>query len=286
MLTLRRACRLAVVGVLALPGCHATDGPPTGGHGRDAAREVSELLGRIDDDNRAYRERLRQHSILYMSLHRMFPDRRLRELAAAVGRGRLGRVDELLAEGVDPNARGTSGATPLWWAFRKRNLDGFVRLLEAGADPNLTMGMSDTTVMHRAAGAGDLRFLEAALAHGGNPDVREGNRNSTPAFAVVVLTEPGHVGAVRMLNTAGADLEAEDEYGYTVAMFSAKRPDILYELLIRGAAYRKTYRNGDTLLGDVSTFCARAQPEWHAHCGRVTDWLAGKGVELPAPREL
>lgn len=276
---------MAMAVVLALAGCHA-DGPPAGGHGRDTAREVSELLRTIGDDNRAYRERLRQHSILYMSLDRMFPDRRVRELAAAAGRGRIGRVDELLGSGVDPNAAGTSGATPLWWTFRKRNLAGFVRLLEAGADPNLTMGISDTTVMHRAAGAGDLRFLEAALAHGGNPDVREGNRNSTPAFAVVVLTEPGNVGAVRMLITAGADLEAEDEYGYTVAMFSAKRPDILYELLIYGAQYRRTYRNGDTLLGDLSTFCANAQRKWQAHCLKVIDWLAGRGVELPPPREL
>ena len=285
MLTTREALPLAVAIAVALAAC-TTDSVPPGGQGRDTAWEMSELLGRIDDDNRAYRERLRLHSILYMSLDRMFPDRWVRTLASAAARGRIGRVDELLAEGVDPNTRGTSGATPLWWAFRKRNLDGFVRLLEAGADPNLVMGISDTTVMHEAVLPDDLRFLQAALAHGGDPDVREGNLNATPAFETIVAVKPGDVRALEMLMAAGADLEAEDEDGYTLAMGADNRPDILYELLIRGADYRKTYPNGDTLLGDVSRFCAKAQPKWQVHCRKVIEWLARQGVELPPPKDL
>lgn len=285
MLTLRRAFRLAMVAVApALAGCHA-DGPPAGGHGRDTAREVSELLRRIDDDNRAYRERQRLRSIVHMSLDRMFPDRRVRELAAAAGRGRLARVDELLAAGVDPNARGTSGATPLWWAFSKRSLRGFVRLLEAGADPNLTMGTSKTTVMHEATWPDDLRFLETALAHGGDTEIREGIMQWTPVFKSA-MNAAGDVRALKMLMAAGADLEAEDEDGYTVAMFSENRPDVLYELVIRSADYRKTYPNGDTLLGELSAFCGRARPVWRPHCGKVIDWLVSQGVELPPPQEL
>ena len=285
MLTLRRAFRLAMVAVApALAGCHA-DGPPPGGHGRDTAREVSELLRRIDDDNRAYREAQRLYSIVHMSLDRMFPDRRVRELAAAAGRSRLARVDELLAAGVDPNARGTSGATPLWWAFRKRSLRGFVRLLEAGADPNLTMGTSNTTVMHEATWPDDLRFLEAALAHGGDPDVREGNMQWTPVFKSA-MNAAGDVRALKMLIAAGADLEAQDEYGTTVAMLTSKRPDILFELMINGADYHKTYPKGQTLLNKLSTFCDRAQPVWKPHCRKVNEWLASQGVELPPPKDL
>ena len=245
---------------------------------------MKELLEGMEDAERAHRERRRLFSIFVMSLDRMFPDRPVRELAKAAGRGRLERVDELLAAGVDPNARSTNGATPLWWAFRKGNMKGFVRLLEAGGNPNLTMGTSETTIMHRATAVIDMRFLDAALAHGGDPDVREGNFNETPAFRTVVATKPGDVRALKTLVAAGADLEAEDKDGYTLAMTSDNRPDILYELLIRGADYHKTYPNGDTLLGDLSTFCAKAQPTWQVHCRKVIDWLAGQGVELPPPK--
>ena len=284
MLTLRWTCALAVVGAIALPGC-ATDSARPGGHGRDTAREMSELLGSIDDDNRAHRERLRLHSILYMSLDRMFPDRRVRGLAAAAGRGRLVRVDELLASGVDPNARGTSGATPLFWAFRKRNLDGFVRLLQGGADPNLVMGISDTTIMHEATLPDDLRFLEAALAHGGDPDAREGNMQWTPLFESA-MNAAGDVRALKMLIAAGADLEAQDEYGNTVAMVASKRPDMLLELMVHGADYHKTFPKGHTLLDKLSAFCSSARPMWKPHCGKEIDWLGGQGVELPPPQEL
>ena len=286
MLTARTAGRLAFVGTLSVFGCNSPVGGAADGRSQDTTDETRDLLDGMEDAEQAWRERRRRTSISVMSLDRMFPDRRVRDLADAAGRGRLERVEELLRAGVDPNARGTSRATPLWWAFRKGNLDGFVCLLESGADPNLTIGTNETTIMHAAIKSIDLRFLEAALAHGGDPDVREGNARWTPAFETVVATRPGDVRALQLLIAAGADLEVEDKFGNTVAMAADNRPDILYELLLSGADYRKTFPKGQTLLQKSSSFCANSRSRWETHCRKIADWLASEGVALPPPRDM
>ena len=247
--------------------------------------ELRGMVERMEEGQKAHDRKLRDWSISFMSLARMFPDDNLRALARAAGRGRVGRIDELVEAGADVNARGRSDGTALWWALRRRSLEGFTRLLEHGADPNQSIAgphYDPTTVMHAAAEEGDPAFLAAALKHGGDPNVRTGRFETTPLFNANRLTRIGETTALRMLLDGGADVDAEDSYGATVAQLRTDRPDLLYELFVRGAAYHRRWPNGDTLLGDLARHCSLADRDMKPHCDKVRAWLRSRNVEVPA----
>ncbi|MXY56582.1 MAG: hypothetical protein F4029_17670 [Gammaproteobacteria bacterium] len=271
----------AGLALLAVAGCAVGDAEVSDD-------ELRDLVDAMEDGQKRHDRELRDWSIDYMSLARMFPDEEMRALARAAGRGRVDRIDELVASGADVNALGRSDGTALWWAQRRRNLEGFTRLLEHGADPNLLIGgphYEATTIMHEAAAQEDPAFLAAALRHGGNPNVRVPADRETPLFRANGLTPPGETTALRMLLESGAEVDAVDSYGITVAGLRTDRPDLLYELLVHGAEYRKTYRNGTTLLGDLAESCASTQPKWQVYCRNVIGWFAAQGVELPLPQK-
>ncbi len=96
--------------------------------------EEAKLQRILQQAQEAADQQAKQELVAFMSLEIMFPDPQVRALAKAAGRGRIRKIDELFGRGVDVNARGTSGATPLFWAMK--NAKGFRRLLELGADPN------------------------------------------------------------------------------------------------------------------------------------------------------
>ena len=202
-------------------------------------------------------------------------------LAEAARRGWVRAVDRLVAAGADVNASGAGGANPLFWV--DRNLRGFRRLLELGADPNVLYD-DGTTVMHRVAHYGDKRYLEAALAHGGDPNVRDA-WGDTPLSAAPLGMWPETVAV--LLDAPGVDIEAPNRHGTTVAMkVAGTRDDILLALLERGADYEARNAAGYSVLDRLAfqrplmfpgTTYARA-------CDMVIAWLAARGVELPEPR--
>ena len=234
--------------------------------------EMQGLIEKMEQGQKAHDRRLRDWSISYMSLARMFPDEDTRALARAAGRGRLGRIDELVAAGVDVNDPGRSDGTALWWALRKRNLEGFTRLLELGADPNQSIAgphYDPTTVMHEAAWHPNPAFLAAALTHGGDPNVRAGSNDATPLF------KASEIVPLLMLLDSGADVHAKSSYGSTAARSNLNRPALLYELLVRGAPY-------DAIL--VSKFagqCSLADRDRKADCEKVLDWFRSRNVRVP-----
>lgn len=211
---------------------------------------------------------------------RMFADPAARALAEAARRGRVRTVDRLVAGGTDVNASGTDKVTPLYWAG---NLRVFRRLLELGADPNVLYD-DGATMMHYMAQYGDERYLEAALAHGGDPNVRDAWGN-TPLSANPLLMRTDAVAA--LLDAPGVDIEAPNRHGTTVAMkVAGVRDDILLALLERGADYEAENAAGYSVLDRLAfqrplmfpgTTAARA-------CDKVIAWLAERGVELPEPR--
>ena len=267
----------AGLALLAVSGCAVGDAEVSDD-------ELRDLVDAMEDGQKRHDRELRDWSIDYMSLARMFPDEEMRALARAAGRGRVGRVDELVASGADVNGLGRSDGTALWWALRRRNLEGFTRLLEHGADPNRLIGgphYEATTIMHEAAAEEDPAFLAAALRHGGDPNVRTPTDQKTPLFRANRGTQPGETTALRMLLDSGAEVDAESSHGFTVAQLRAGRPDLLYELLLRGADYNRAQRNGKTLLGEFARFCTRSEPYRKTYCAKVRDWLRSKNVEVP-----
>ena len=61
-----------------------------------------------------------------------FADPGVRALANAAEAGDVKEIDRLVASGVNVNAVGSHGMTPLKWAMIARSHDSFLRLLERG----------------------------------------------------------------------------------------------------------------------------------------------------------
>jgi hypothetical protein len=65
------------------------------------------MFERMESSERKFNKAQSQRLVMFMSLETMFPDPRMRALAKAAGRGRIGKVEQLVADGVDVNSRGT-----------------------------------------------------------------------------------------------------------------------------------------------------------------------------------
>ena len=226
----------------------------------------------------AARERTSKNVVAYMSLETMFPDAMVRSLASAAGEGDLAEVDRLVAEGVNVNARGTQDATPLFWSLR--DLSGFTKLLELGADPNVVFG-DGGSVMHWAARAEGTDFLRATLRHGGDPNLVAGTFRRTPLFEAIGRNDA----SIELLLDAGADIDARSSNGDTAAMVAAGRGrfDVVYLLLSRGASYSVANDNGVTLADRVADKQGAMDPEHELArwLDKVVGWLREHGVEIP-----
>ncbi len=67
-----------------------------------------------------------------------FKEPRILELCHAISENQHDRVQELI-QSINLNAQGDGGITFLYWAYFCKDLKSFERLLEAGADPDLTL---------------------------------------------------------------------------------------------------------------------------------------------------
>src|SRR5262249_1181589 len=137
--------------------------------------------------------------------------------------------------GVDVNVVGQHDITPLWWAAWTDNYDGFAALLDKGANPNRQRA-EGYPIMHLVANAKDARLLEAALKHGGDPNLRDSRSGETPLFPAIVLGRKTQIG---LLLAAGADVNAQMPISrQTLAMTAIGAQgdyEIVYQLLQKGA---------------------------------------------------
>ena len=231
----------------------------------------------MEEAEKERNERVRKELLAYMSLETMFPDESVRALAKAAAKGRVRTVEELVNSGVDVNSSGTQGATPLFWAMS--NYKGFKKLLELGADPNVIYG-DGGTVMHWAVQMNDNRFLEAALEHGGNPNlVAKGSMfEDTPIFQALSQG----IEKVEILLEAGANIDAQNNFGTTPVMTAFGRTDfdVVYYLLERGANYKIKNNAGWTLANRVANAEGRLIPKAELERLKVVEWLESRGVAV------
>jgi ankyrin repeat protein len=226
-----------------------------------------------------FNERARHRTLTLMTLEIMFPDENARALARAAAKGNISKIDELVRSGVDVDAKGTQGATPLFWAMA--NHEGFKRLLELGANPNIVYG-DGNTVIHMAVTLPDRRILESMLKHGGNPNLRDGGAfRSTPIFEVPTQKKD----RIDLLLEAGADINSQDSrFGTTPVMSAAGRGDyeLAYYLLEKGADYRIRNNAGETLASRVSKKIGFLRPgsEYEKWQIKVINWLESRGVRV------
>ena len=89
------------------------------------AHEYRESYRKLRDNNKDF---------VQMSLSEIFRDKQVYQLAKAASECELSKIQKLLEQGVDINAKGLNGLTPLLAGLNCYK--AFVYMLEHGADPN------------------------------------------------------------------------------------------------------------------------------------------------------
>lgn len=166
-----------------------------------------------------------------------FHDAKVIALAKATIKGDINKIDQLVAEGVNVNARGDGNLTPLLWSLGRPNKKGIKRLLEHGASPNIVTEDGDSFI-HFVAGATDSEYLEMALAHGGDPNVRNG-LEETVIFDTAKANQDNAEFVLQLLLDHGADINALDYSKTNAAMAAAgiNQFESAYFLLTKGIDY-------------------------------------------------
>ena len=204
----------------------------------------------------------------------VFQDPQTLALAEAACNGDLSRIDALVKQGADVNATGYRDTSVLAWTMQCRNYQGIERLLELGANPNYKME-GDMSPMWLAAGSSDPNFLPMMLAHGGNPNIWSGADN-----ALMIAMEQDRINNFKLLLGHGADVNAHDSVGSTVATYAAAlaKFDVIIMLLKHGYNY--------DLQGLALSVNGRVVPNnstLYAQKQQVLEMLKKRGVKFPLP---
>jgi len=150
----------------------------------------------------------------------------------------IATVNALLAEGVDPNARGQYDTPALLWLAQIDEVDAARKLLDAGADANIktpegltalslaiangstamvsalldagadanTLEPSGETMLMSAASVGVSGVVRALLGHGASVNARDAVYGQSP---LMLAAREGHADSVKLLLDAGADVNAQ-----------------------------------------------------------------------------
>jgi ankyrin repeat protein len=130
----------------------------------------------------------------------VFPDSRVVNLVEAVADNDTNRAKALLAEGVDINAAGEAGLTPLIWMIGQHNNKAIHLLLELGADPNKSWQQGENPV-YMAASDGNLPLLTMLLDYHGDPNSPAHERS-----AMMIAMTQLHFDCAQLLVKRGADI--------------------------------------------------------------------------------
>lgn len=182
-----------------------------------------------------------------MSVYEMFPgDLKAQALALAAAEGDIKRIDKLVAQGGDVNARGTYGVTVPTWVLYHPNRAGFRRLLELGADPNMHWDDGGSLLHWSAflAYAIGPDYLQMALEVGrGNPNLEDLKTGKRPIEHVLDNNE-----AFAVLYNAGAEIDFTTPGGVPIVVNTLNNYDLILFMLHEGVDVWHKFPNGSNCL--------------------------------------
>jgi uncharacterized protein len=170
----------------------------------------------------------------------------------AVGDGDKKAVGLFIEAGITPNAKSSSGDTPLIKAAENGNAEILGMLVKAGADPNLRNSDGRSALYYSVQGAGGLdpqgKALDVLLAAPG-VDLKTPYKHGATLMHLAVETDYD-VGVTKLL-AKGADVNAKDEQGQTPLGYASSfgRKKVIPVLLkAPGIDVNSREKDGTTLL--------------------------------------
>ncbi len=175
-----------------------------------------------------------------------------RGLHAAAAKGDVATIRRLLARRSNPNAVDAYGRTPAHVAAFFKRRTALAELLKGGTDPN-ALERDKYDVVTIAAVANDPETIKVALKYGARPD------NITSIYvgnALIAASHLGNVEAVRVLISAGAELDHVNNLHWTALIEAivlgdggVRHTEVVRMLVAAGADMTLTDRSGETPLG-------------------------------------
>jgi ankyrin repeat protein len=177
-------------------------------------------------------------------------------------------MQELLAQGADPNVRNAEGRTALMVALAEGVGDDGIRLfLEKRADVN-AVDRGGSTPLMIAADAFKADVVKVLLDRGADTRARdrEGNTPLLRAAASRHSYDEKEDALIPALLEKGADPNARNSQGVTALMLTAREGNsALLDLLAKGAAVDARDRAGNTALLYAAGFFVREDPVYAGH---------------------
>lgn len=202
------------------------------------------------------------------------------QVAKAAADGDTAKVKSLHDKGVDIDASGKDGVTPLLWALSQGNKAGVEELLILGADPNHQSDDGDS-MMSLSVQMTDFDFLRLALKYHGNPNLHISKGPwRTPLMQAM---GPSRLPIIKQLVEAGADVNYQDPVtGDTPAMGAAdlNQFDAVYYLLEHGADYAIKNKSGNTIVFQIDNNNIDPQSPLYAWRQKVIEFLRSKGIPI------
>lgn len=169
-------------------------------------------------------------------------------LAYAVIGNQERTVEALLSLGASPNA---DGGRCLWIACDSSRTSVAKRLLEGGAEANVTVGDLRSTPLREACRTGNVELVRALLDRGADPEIADWF-GWTPLMLAARQSEE----IVELLLGAGASPSRKDEQGRTALFYAAAegRTAILRRLVSAGTPVDVIDVRGETALFAAYSF--------------------------------
>jgi|EndMetStandDraft_3_1072993.scaffolds.fasta_scaffold340359_1 ankyrin repeat protein len=211
------------------------------------------------------------------TVSQVYEDAKVVALINAATDGRTNDVERLAAQGANVDGVGSDGTTPLIWALNARNAKGVEALLRAGANPNLsTEKLGGLSAMALVSGGDSLELLELILRYGGDAKGTGLGRKMKPLDRAA---GQGRLQNVKLIVSAGADVNEHDEYGESAAIAAAERDrfEVVAWLLEHNYSY-----DLNELAKSVEVSLVPPDSEAQQWKNTVIDMLKARGVKFPA----